>query len=149
MSIGDPSKNHQGGSWDYKERVRDKGKQLRRVRDWIECILPSKIVHRHRRNKYKWRKIGIHPFLPTYLSTYLGRQTNINLDWVHFKDIFITSYLLPMCVRQLLGKWHYKGSGCGSVGRAVASNTRGQRFKSSHWQISIYTLNICFLTTVY
>ena len=26
------------------------------------------------------------------------------------------------------------GSGCGSVGRAVASETRGLRFKSSHWQ---------------
>ena len=26
------------------------------------------------------------------------------------------------------------GSGCGSVGRAVASDTRGPRFKSSHWQ---------------
>ena len=26
------------------------------------------------------------------------------------------------------------GSGCGSVGRAVASNTRGPRFESSHRQ---------------
>ena len=26
------------------------------------------------------------------------------------------------------------GSGCGSVGRAVASNARGPRFESSHWQ---------------
>ena len=26
------------------------------------------------------------------------------------------------------------GSGCGSVGRAVAYNTRGLRFDSSHWQ---------------
>ena len=26
------------------------------------------------------------------------------------------------------------GSGCGSVGRAVASDSRGPRFKSSHWQ---------------
>ena len=30
------------------------------------------------------------------------------------------------------------GSGCGSVGRAVASDTRGPRFKSSHWQKFIY-----------
>ena len=30
------------------------------------------------------------------------------------------------------------GSGCGSVGRAVASDTRGLRFKSSHWQKFIY-----------
>ena len=26
------------------------------------------------------------------------------------------------------------GSGCGSVGRAVAFDTRGPRFESSHWQ---------------
>ena len=32
-----------------------------------------------------------------------------------------------------------KGSGCGSVGRAVASNTRGPRFESSHWQKFIRT----------
>ena len=38
------------------------------------------------------------------------------------------------------------GSGCGSVGRAVASNTRGPRFESSHRQKFIniehlYTVN--------
>ena len=38
------------------------------------------------------------------------------------------------------------GSGCGSVGRAVASNTRGPRFESSHRQ---NLLNICLLSTVY
>ena len=26
------------------------------------------------------------------------------------------------------------GSGCGSVGRAVTSKSRGPRFESSHWQ---------------
>ena len=26
------------------------------------------------------------------------------------------------------------GSGCGSVGRAVASSTRGPQFEPSHWQ---------------
>ena len=41
------------------------------------------------------------------------------------------------------------GSGCGSVGRAVASNTRGRRFESSHRQKFIFTLNICLLSTVY
>ena len=41
------------------------------------------------------------------------------------------------------------GSGCGSVGRAVASNTTGPRFESSHWQKFIYLLNICLLSTVY
>ena len=29
------------------------------------------------------------------------------------------------------------GSGCDSVGRAVASDTRDPRFKSSHWQTLI------------
>ena len=38
------------------------------------------------------------------------------------------------------------GSGCGSVGRAVASDTRGSRFESSHWQtfisdIYLFTVN--------
>ena len=37
------------------------------------------------------------------------------------------------------------GSGCGSVGRAVASDTRGPRFESSHWQ---NLLNIYLLSTV-
>ena len=41
------------------------------------------------------------------------------------------------------------GSGCGSVGRAVASDTRGPRFDSSHWQKFIFILNICSLSTVY
>ena len=41
------------------------------------------------------------------------------------------------------------GSGCGSVGRAVAFKTRGPRFESSHQQKFIYILNICFLSTVY
>ena len=34
-----------------------------------------------------------------------------------------------------------RGSGCGSVGRAVASNSRDPRFESSHWQKFIYILN--------
>ena len=37
------------------------------------------------------------------------------------------------------------GSGCGSVGRAVASNTRGPWFESSHWK---NLLNIYLLSTV-
>ena len=31
-------------------------------------------------------------------------------------------------------KWGGVGGGCGSVGRAVASNTRGPQFESCHWQ---------------
>ena len=41
------------------------------------------------------------------------------------------------------------GSGCGSVGRAVASDTSGPRFVSSHRQIFLSILNICILSTVY
>ena len=36
------------------------------------------------------------------------------------------------------------GSGCGSVGRAVASDTRGPRYESSHWRnfiINMFTVN--------
>ena len=46
---------------------------------------------------------------------------------------------------------HREGSGCGSVGRAVASDTRGPRFESSHRQniyiehISISILVFCQL----
>ena len=40
------------------------------------------------------------------------------------------------------------GSGCGSVGRAVASDTRGPRFESSHQQKFISILNISLLSTV-
>ena len=41
------------------------------------------------------------------------------------------------------------GSGCGSVGRAVASDTRGLQFESSHRQKFIFILNISLLSTVY
>ena len=39
------------------------------------------------------------------------------------------------------------GSGCGSVGRGAASDTRGPRIESSHRQTFIS--NICFLSTVW
>jgi len=42
------------------------------------------------------------------------------------------------------------GSGCGSVGRAVASNTRGPRFVSSHWKTlyHLYTVNFIEKTKI-
>ena len=40
------------------------------------------------------------------------------------------------------------GSGCGSVGRAVASNIKGPRFESSRQQKFIFILNISLLSTV-
>ena len=42
-----------------------------------------------------------------------------------------------------------RGQWCGSVGRAVASESRGPRFESSHRQKFNYLLNICLLSTVY
>ena len=38
-----------------------------------------------------------------------------------------------------------EGSGCGAIGRAVTSNTRGPEFESSHRQL---LLNIYLLLTV-
>ena len=43
---------------------------------------------------------------------------------------------------QTLQNWAM-GSNCGSVGRAVASDTRGPQFESSHRQKIIYILNYC------
>ena len=40
-------------------------------------------------------------------------------------------------VQGLIGPW---GSGCGSVGREVASDTRDPRFESTHRQIFIFKL---------
>ena len=45
---------------------------------------------------------------------------------------------LPTYVAQKPFKNYHLGGGCGSVGRVVASDTRGPRFKSSHWQKFIY-----------
>ena len=49
-------------------------------------------------------------------------------------------------VRRIISKLLESGSGCGSVGRAVASKTRGPRFESGHRQ---NLLNNCLLSTVY
>ena len=48
------------------------------------------------------------------------------------KLLFTSGFVLPNFSNNLVG------SGCGSVGRAVASNTKVPRFKSSHWQKFIY-----------
>ena len=34
------------------------------------------------------------------------------------------------------------GRDCGSVGRAVVTNTRGPRYESSHWQKNIYIVHL-------
>ena len=59
----------------------------------------------------------------------------------------------PICLQtirrdylaKVLNSW---GSGCGSIGRAVASNTRGPRFESRHRQIFVehlFTVNCIVL----
>ena len=51
---------------------------------------------------------------------------NLPINWVNWWVFFKCPALKATTVDS--------GSGCGSVGRAVASNTRGLRFESSHWQ---------------
>ena len=51
-----------------------------------------------------------------------------------------------LILRELQDGEHYSTSGCGSVGRAVASATRGLRFKSSHQQNLYWTFGL--LSTV-
>ena len=48
-------------------------------------------------------------------------------------------------IHTLMSKEVHLGSGCGSVGRAAASNTRGPGFESSHRQ---NLLNVYLLSTV-
>ena len=62
---------------------------------------------------------------------------------------FQQNFRLRLCVCACRLTSSKQGSGCGSVGRAVASDTRGPRFDSSHRQKFIYTLNICILSTMY
>ena len=45
-----------------------------------------------------------------------------------------------------LNEQTFTGGGCGSVGRAVASNTRGPRFEYSHWQNLHWTFVYCQLS---
>ena len=54
----------------------------------------------------------------------------------HKPQIFVTFWIQK-------GHWL-----CGSVGRAVALDTRGPQFESSHQQ-TFFILNICLLTTAY
>ena len=67
---------------------------------------------------------------------------------------FRNTRLLEMNLVPITSSSHAKeacglGSGCGSAGRAVASNTRVLQFKSSHQQKFIYILNIWLVSTVY
>ena len=77
-------------------------------------------------------------------------RNNLSNSFKTYFDLLCHLYKKQPIQFLLNGKnlW-YLGSGCGSVGRPVASNTRGLRFKSSHRQKFIYILNICLLSTVY
>ena len=62
------------------------------------------------------------------------------------KCTWFTTVTKPTLFRELTSQTNYiRGSGCGSVGRAVASNSRGQRVESSHWQKFMFNI---FLSTV-
>ena len=63
------------------------------------------------------------------------------LDW-HLLDRHLITYVLETIV--IITNNVSLGSGCGAVGRAVASGTRGPGFKSSHPQLllNIYLLLI-------
>ena len=85
-------------------------------------------------------------FFSNILQKRLQRDPNwdcyrrIRASWPLSHDQFL-SHIWVDCFLNLL---ILLGSGCGSVGRAVALNTRGPRFDSSHRQKFI--LNICLLT---
>ena len=53
---------------------------------------------------------------------------------------------ISMCDIDLANKLYKLGSGCGSVGRAVASNTRGPWFESLYYMEHLFTV-ICIEKT--
>ena len=61
--------------------------------------------------------------------------------------------ILPLNFKITIDRFCYSqtialGSDCGSVGRTIASETRGLQFESSHRQ-KLLILNICILSTVF
>ena len=120
----------------------------------------------------KCSSLPMQSYLPTYLLTYLCMQVlhcvimcaNENRNLLHILPSYLTPLSLP-AEFQFNKKIHKqfisllpesitvkisrkiirrkRGSDCGSVGRAVASQSRGRQFESSHWQKYIYrTLTI-------
>ena len=70
----------------------------------------------------------------------------MSLRLVHQKYLllFISIYL-PILANLKHKLTQKEGSGCGSVGRAVASDTRDLRFETSHWQdfiMNIFTVTV-------
>ena len=94
-----------------------------------------------------------------YLKSFLSNL--LDSCWASKIDLFIISqvakryrFYKPFLLTGTCGTNYYKsaniiipGSCCGSVGRAVAFDTRGPRFKSSHRQTFIS--NIYLLSTVW
>ena len=75
-------------------------------------------------------------FIPTSTPAMMIQRLKVSLSevWGH------EAGLLQDCIRtKLLTPW---GSGCGSVGRVVASDTRDPRIKSRHQQNFIYSCTI-------
>ena len=61
------------------------------------------------------------------------------LNFVQIISLIFNSLQMHQIVDQNKQKRFFRGgSVCGSVGRAVASNTRGPSFESSHRQIFVY-----------
>ena len=79
-----------------------------------------------------------------WIFKYGGLYENIFLGKL-IKSLHMASALL---VSKEISKNIRLGSECGSVSRAVASETRGPRFESSHWPIYFEKLGNYFLTAV-
>ena len=62
-------------------------------------------------------------------------------DLFHSTSRVQISFKIQVLGTQLAKILHHLGSFCGSFGRAVASDTRGPRFESSHRNFFIYTVN--------
>jgi len=86
-------------------------------------------------------------------SSWHSFTINVVMFWINIDEEINLLYILWMIKINKFVKRYFKiilsGSGCGSVGRAVASDIRGPQFESSHWQKFIYILNFCLLSTVY
>ena len=89
----------------------------------------------------KWSKKLLFELSQSDNDVITGREQN----WlkpvrakVHDSDRAINQQTVDLEIKKVL-----YGSGCASVGRAVASDTRGLRFQSSHWRtfIHIFIIN--------
>ena len=100
-----------------------------------------------KKNKNKPKRGRVWPIFLKKVSlshTLASKIIIISYIWTNPGHFLIYLHLFKhtlQFLQQINGQWL-----CGSVGRAVASDTRGPRFESSHRQ---NLLNICLLSTVY